>query len=450
MMVRRFAAVGAIALFLFLGLLCLANQSSADVRATDLCVDNYPSIQAAIDGAGEGVVVRVPVGVYTETLAITKTLTLQGGWDAGCANRVTSDPAQTVIDANQAGTVISITEGSPVIENLTVTGGWAREGGGVYIFGALPTLRRLIITGNTISSTVNDRTRGAGIYIRSDSLTLDHCDVLSNTAYSHPDSICVGAGLHIHSASGDIYFIATRIMHNGPAGGADVRGGGIGLYNGQRLHFVGSENLIAHNEAYYGGGIKTRGHITGATIISNTATLGGGIMLDGSHDGVVANSVIVGNRATSEGSGLYMSRGGQAINNTIVANVDGKAGVVVGTGISAMTLTNNVIVGHETGIHNRNNVSPTLVTNDLWDNDLNYKGVTTGTTDVHVAPQFVDTTAGDYHLADDSPLIDAGTIVPEVTTDFDGDPRPIGVSHDIGADEWGRFIFMPLVLRAGL
>jgi hypothetical protein len=35
-----------------------------------------------------------------------------------------------------------------------------------------------------------------------------------------------------------------------------------------------------------------------------------------------------------------------------------------------------------------------------------------------------------------------------VTTDFEGDPRPTGPSHDIGYDEVAVFIFMPLVLRA--
>ena len=115
-----------------------------------------------------------------------------------------------------------------------------------------------------------------------------------------------------------------------------------------------------------------------------------------------------------------------------------------------MTVTNNIIAGHETGIYNTNDMSPTLKTNDLWANGVNYSGVLTGATDVHVSPGFVDAAAGNYHLADDSLLIDAGTTVSQPDRDFEGDPRPIGVSHDIGADEWGRFIYMPLVLRAGL
>ncbi len=446
---RRFVAAGILALGLVLAFLWLSAPPVEGAGAAVLCGTDYPLIQEAIDKADDGDVIRVVGGYYTETLVISESITLEGGWNEGCTNRDTTDPRKTVIDGAEQGSVVWITGGSPRIESLTITGGWATWGGGVRIEDGSPTFAYVIVTGNTVSTTVNELTRGAGIYIRSDSVTLDHCDVVSNTAYSHPDSICVGAGLHIHSASGDIYFIATRIMHNGPAGGADVRGGGIGLYTGPRLHFVGSENLIAHNEAHYGGGIKTRGHITGATVISNTAALGGGIHLDGSRDGVVANCFIVGNRATSEGGGVYVIGRGSLVNNTLVDNEEGIGAVVLGPGTALMTVTNNIIAGYEMGIYNRSSVSPTLVTNDLWDNDLNYEGVTTGTMDVHVEPIFLNPAGGDYHLSWCSLLIDAGTILEWLDRDFDGDPRPIGVSHDIGADEWGRFIFMPLVLRAG-
>jgi hypothetical protein len=352
-----------------------------------------------------------------------------------------------VIDASMMGSVISITAGSPVVEGLTLTGGWAREGAGIYIRAASPTLRDLVITGNTISATIAERTHGAGVYIWSDAVTLDHCDVVSNTAYSHPERICVGAGIHIHSSSGEVTFVATRIMHNVPAGGADVRGGGIGMFDGPVLRFLGDENLIAYNEADRGGGIRTRGHITGATVMSNTAEVGGGVFLDGTRDGVVANCIIVGNRATAQGAGVMLNAGGSLVNSTVVANRDGMAGVVVGTGTTLMTLTNNIIVSHEVGLRNRSALSPTLLTNDLWSNELNYSGVVTGATDLHVDPLFVDAAAGDYHLTAASRLIDAGTLLSDVKTDFDGDPRPIGASHDVGADEWGRFVYVPLVMR---
>jgi len=449
MTLRRLTAAGAIALSLLIALLWLVNPAAADVQVVHLCATNYPSIQAAIDDAGPGQDVRVPVGVYTETLVITKTLTLQGGWAAGCANRATSDPAQTVIDANQAGSVISITEESPTIESLTVTGGWAAKGGGIYIYGASPTLRRLIITGNAVSTTVDQRTEGGGVYISSVSTTLDHCDVVSNVAYVYPGQPATGAGVYVRSSSLDVYFIGTRIMHNTGDPDANTIGGGLMVGGVPRLHFLGGSNLIYDNVAREGGGIWTQTGITGVAVISNTAGWhGGGIAVDGRFHGAVANCLVADNWAGNFGSGVLAAHGIQMINNTIVGN-RGAYAVHLTSDSLGMTLTNNIVVSNEGGIQNYTAaVSPTLQTNDVWNNGSNYSGVSAGTTDLHVDPQFVDAPGGDYHLADDSPLIDAGTIVPDVVADFDGDPRPIGVSHDIGFDEWGRFLFMPLVLRA--
>ena len=59
---------------------------------------------------------------------------------------------------------------------------------------------------------------------------------------------------------------------------------------------------------------------------------------------------------------------------------------------------------------------------------------------------FVDPAGGDYHIGPGSAAIDAG-VDAGVLTDIDGDPRPIGPSFDIGADEAWRWVFLPLVLR---
>jgi len=52
------------------------------------------------------------------------------------------------------------------------------------------------------------------------------------------------------------------------------------------------------------------------------------------------------------------------------------------------------------------------------------------------ATTFVDAPGHDYHLAEGASPIDAGTDLPEVTSDRDGNARPIGVAHDVGAYEW--------------
>jgi len=53
-----------------------------------------------------------------------------------------------------------------------------------------------------------------------------------------------------------------------------------------------------------------------------------------------------------------------------------------------------------------------------------------------VNPQFVNFANHDFHLQPGSPLIDAGIFLSIVPDDFDGDSRPFGSTHDIGAFEW--------------
>jgi hypothetical protein len=52
------------------------------------------------------------------------------------------------------------------------------------------------------------------------------------------------------------------------------------------------------------------------------------------------------------------------------------------------------------------------------------------------ADAFVNAAAHDYHLAPRAVAIDTGTLLPGVTTDRDGSPRPAGGAPDVGAYEW--------------
>lgn len=51
-------------------------------------------------------------------------------------------------------------------------------------------------------------------------------------------------------------------------------------------------------------------------------------------------------------------------------------------------------------------------------------------------PRFVDPSGADFHLKEDSPAIDNGSAVDAPGDDFDGNPRPQGARHDIGAFEF--------------
>ena len=80
--------------------------------------------------------------------------------------------------------------------------------------------------------------------------------------------------------------------------------------------------------------------------------------------------------------------------------------------------------------------------NALWQTNLDYSGVVSGSHDLHVDPGFVDAEHGDFRLRFTSPLIDDGTNVFAPPDDIDGNPRPVDGNGDglaivdIGAYEY--------------
>jgi hypothetical protein len=281
--------------------------------------------------------------------------------------------------------------------------------------------------------------------------------VALNVADAYPGETALGAGMHLDYRSRAV-LVATRILSNTGPTAAMVRGAGIFVGDGARVEFRGGQNLVYNNSGRYGGGIYAYGGsmLSGGHVISNSAAYGGGIDIYPGEGGAIANMVVAGNEATSQGSGLcILGAKMEVANNTIVGN-GGSAGSGIGIrsqSTPAVTLTNNIVVAHIVGIRNTHQtVSPTLITNDFWENGTNYVGVLTGTTDVHEDPDFVSVVGRDYHLTAGSQLIDAGTTIPWLHDDFDGDLRPDSCSYDIGADEYitgeaCSSVYLPLVLR---
>ncbi|MFM8320449.1 MAG: YCF48-related protein [Chloroflexota bacterium] len=96
------------------------------------------TIQEAIRLAAAGDEIQVQSGTYNETLVITKTLTLSGGWD-GAFSQQTTEPS--IVDATQNGRALTVyaQDGTPdvAIDLFSFTNGDASGLGGVIT----PTLR---------------------------------------------------------------------------------------------------------------------------------------------------------------------------------------------------------------------------------------------------------------------------------------------------------------------
>ncbi|MBN1994237.1 MAG: hypothetical protein JW953_16185 [Anaerolineae bacterium] len=114
-----------------------------------------------------------------------------------------------------------------------------------------------------------------------------------------------------------------------------------------------------------------------------------------------------------------------------------------------MSITNTIVASYTTGIQQAGGA----VTSDY---NLFYNAPTSVVTGSHslsgTNPLFLDPAGDDYHLSTASPAIDHGQDV-GVTTDLDGNSRPVGAGFDIGAYEYqsasgsAQDIYLPLIFK---
>ncbi len=462
-------------------------QSSAVVRYvavtgsdTSACTDaNAPcrTVQYAVDQAQTGDEIRIAAGAYTDigyrqgvtqTIYLTKTLTLRGGFAP--ADWTTPDPEvhRTVLNAQGKGRVLYITgDIAPTLEGLRITGGdatglngaaYVNAGGGLYVDGGAPILRNCVIVSNTASASSTGG-EGGGIYLKDSAAVLTNSRILTNTAASH--STGWGGGIYVQGGSPTLYH--NRIMGNTASGGSLGYGGGLYL-SSTDTNLTGNgilDNVSDTLMIGYGGGLYVHiSPIDGADnlIRGNKAKIGAGAYLYGSDHNVPStftNSVIAGNQAASKASGLY-AEGVELhlVHVTVVGNAGGDgSGVHVATHVwgekqtpTTAALVNTVLVDHTVGITVTAGSTATLEST-LWHgnaSDAAGAGAIVRQHDHSGDPAFA---SDGYHLTGASAARDAG-IDAGVTVDIDGDPRPRGRSFEIGADELpAESLYLPWLQR---
>jgi len=376
-----------------------------------LCTQAQPcDLQTALSQSTSGDTLTLAGGVYTGSgeavVATAKSIALYGGWDGTTSTPPVRDPAlyPTTLDGENARRGVYMRGGAPTLDGLIVTRGRSSySGGGIAAENASSTIRNCQIVSNTAPGD------GGGVFINRGSAQILHNHILYNRANW-------AAGLRIIN-NPDISLIGNEIRGNV----AQAWGGGVDVDCCGGTAPLIAQNLIVDNDG---------GHAGGGVRVENT-------------NARLVNNIVARNQAT-RGAGVWL--GGYAsfpvdatlTHNSLVAHPAGGEGIWVDAHVTA-TLVNDLLTGYTVGITNTAPASSTLSAdhNLFWNTD----DPIVGTSAVRADP-LLDATD---HLTAGSPARDAGTAV-DVTTDVDGDPRPVG-AYDIGADEYALRRFLPLLVK---
>ena len=477
---------------LLVGLFLLLNGAPQIARAAhdDLfvttdgtgsdCTQATPcELATALSQSVHGDTIYVAQGTYTgageAVISVLKSVMLFGGWDALTSTPPVRDPQNypTTLDGENARRGVRISGAiTPTLDGFIITRGNASTaaidpgfGGGIYSSDANPIITNNVITNNVAYTSATEWGNGGGIYIQNSDDSPAAAVVSGNRITNNTASSAYrgnSGGLMVYFSSGVI--IRDNIFQGNIAGSTNNGlGGGLGLFKSSA---VVSGNLIQDNGATptddgFGGAFYSEfGDVTlsGNWIISNNAEFGA-VTFQHNPNITVTNNII----AQNTGGGVFV-RGnatspftGILAHNTIVQN--GKEGVYAGwysSGYSTLTLTNNIITGHTTGIYAYLAPNPNMVTAThtlFYDNQNDTDGTTITSTDEITGsnPLFMDSVGRNFHLRPNSPAINTGIPLLWLTTDIDGDARPLPTNgdYDIGADEadW-LSMYLPVVMKS--
>lgn len=376
--------------------------------ATTYYVNPGGSIQAAIDGAGNGDEIEVAPGTYNEAINfLTKAVRVYS----------TGGPTVTTINGSGHYHVIQCVLGEgadSILEGFKITGGKANgtgansEGGGMRIANSSPTILNCNFASNTA---VN----GGGIFMTSANPTVTHCTFTANSATS--------GGGGIHTTNGSSPFV-TDCTFTGNS--ATNSGGGVYNYYTSmtftRCTFTGNTTPGDGAGIYNTGGSST---ITDCSFSSNNANYGGGIYNTFSASPWVTHCVFVNNTALGSmgwaGGGGVLNQAGAApvLINCLFKSNNECAMANLGYGeASHATAVNCIFWGDIPSEIYNSSGSATITYSDV-------QGGYTGTGNINADPLFLNAAGGDFRfISSGSPCVDTGdnSVVAE-PNDLSGNPR---------------------------
>lgn len=442
----------------------------------------FTNISAALAICGTSDEIWVSQGRYDETVAMEPAVALYGGFSATESLRTERDRLshETVIDAKGLNTHAVIGAITATLDGFTITGGNAKDGGGIYCLSS-PCLQNLIVERNEASR------YGGGMYCIASSPRISDSTFANNVAFND------AGGIFVDHNSSPLLTTCSILQNSGPRGGGlacrysatptlekclianneatldygSVGGGGVRIWDAYAV--LNGCTIEGNKSAENGGGIYCTSSgtvmISSCTIKNNSADrAGGGVYFYGGSSATIARSTIIGNSAGWSGGGVWLSTDCQSdlANCEIVGNNigTGSGGGIACWGAEA-TVSNCTITGNPGyGIWCTSGGSAVGKNCILWNPgpetsgsvSLTYSCVEngySGTGNISSTPGFIlpwNGSDADVHLLSTSPCIDSGGSITDVTDDIDGDARPYkavtwetrgdGSGYDMGADEY--------------
>ena len=360
------------------------------------CFDGKCNLQAALDAAesnnGINSIIRLAQGEYIGNFTYfpsginTGTLEITGGWSVDFSSR-TLDPANTILNGNQTGTVLNLKFENPdapaiiggdlKLEGVTIKNGKAYIAGGLIAFTDAPyriDVLNCIIENNHADDAAGGFAVGVYDWVSTDS---DGTLYMENNIIRNNDVSMVGAT-------------------DGNGGGGDVFVNGLAVLNNNLVY----GNTVGNDQLQHGksGGLAIDIVAGDLYLINNTITdnqLIGASTSDASGGGLSVNVKTPGN-----GNPVAWAPGHAYLYNNI---------------IYGNTVSTNLSFGDDIANHVRNNTSETAGSSLLISNS-NYSELWSGST--AVSPQLTDNVLTDpllstnsstlYQLTTTSPCIDTG------------------------------------------
>ena len=279
-----------------------------------------------------------------------------------------------ILDADTVSSVMRFRNTNQItVSNLTITGGSALEGGGIYCDQSTPSLENITIANN---SAVH---HGGGIYCLGSSPSLENVTIMGN-------STSRGGGIYCYFSNPILKEVAIT------GNSASNRGGGI--YSSTSNPIL-KEVAITGNSASWGGGItffRSSPSLENVTITGNSATNGGGIYCDESTPSL-ENITIADNSASSDGGGIFSNESSPSLINSVLWNNSPEELFFSGYYADTMTL----FIAYSDIQGGRSGIITFDIDTIIWDEG-----------NIVSNPHFINPDSVDYHLQSGSPCIDAG------------------------------------------